>query len=332
MAPKGGSGRDPEKVHRIDRTPEYEEFIKKLTAYHEKRGTNFEPEPRLPVTGGHVNVDLLKLYRAVIERGGYDEVCSKQKAWGQLATDLGMFADDNKNMGQLSFQLKQDFYRYLAAYWVQDQYGKEPPPKEILELKSSATKYGPVLTRTLESFELASGKRPGSDTPVKEDRPAETSTPISGNRASGRLREAPPQRIPFQPETGPSRSTRHSSSQHHASQSHNSHNSHTPHSQHAQFHPPQGQRHDSLHIPPPQQPVFRGASSAYTPPNTENASRLPEVIEPRGPMTVALRPVNTPGNNPAEFAKRLRQLRMAAQGIPEPVPGRAAVPGSKRDR
>ncbi|KAH8666415.1 hypothetical protein BX600DRAFT_380381 [Xylariales sp. PMI_506] len=332
MAPKG-AGRDAEK-HHIDRTPEYEEFIKNLSAFHEARGTNFEPEPRLPVTGGHVNVDLLKLYRAVIERGGYDELCSKQKAWGQLATDLGMFADDNKNMGQLSFQLKQDFYRYLGAYWIKDQHHKEPPPKEILEAVSCATKYGPILTRTVESFTQASGKPLGHETPVKEDRPpASESTPVSGNRASGRLREAPPQRIPFQPETGPSRATRHASAQHHTPQAHTPHQAHISHNQHVQHHTPQRQDHGPpLHVIQAQQAAaMRGASSTYTPPNSENASRLSEAFEPRGPITVPLRPVNTPGNNPVEFAKRQRQLRMAAAGIPEQVPGRIAVPGAGFD-
>jgi chromatin structure-remodeling complex subunit RSC9 len=324
MAPKGG--KDAAKVHHIERTPEYEEFIKKLAAFHEQRGTTFEPEPRLPVSGGHVNVDLLQLYRGVIERGGYDELCSKQKAWGQLATDLGMFADDNKNMGQLSFQLKSDFYRFLGAFWIQDQYGKEPPPKEILETVSCATKFGPILTRTVESFELATGKRLGSETPVKEDKPAE-STPVSGNRASGRLREAPPQRIPFQPETGPSRSTRHSSSQHNVNQSHSSSNSHSVQGQHPQHHAPQ--RYDGSHMVQAPQHALRGASGAYVPPNSEGASRLSEVFDPRGPISVTLRPVHTPGNNPVEYAKRQRQMRMAAAGIPEPKPGRPPVPGGE---
>ncbi|KAH6647959.1 hypothetical protein BKA67DRAFT_629305 [Truncatella angustata] len=323
MAPK--AGKDADKVHQINRTPEYEEFIKKLDAFHAKRGTAFEPEPRLPVSGGHVNVDLLQLYQGVIERGGYDELCSKQKAWGLLATDLGMFADDNKNMGQLSFQLKQDFYRYLGAYWIQDQYGKEPPPKDILEVVSCATKFGPILTRTVESFNLATGKGSGSETPVKEDRPPE-STPVTGNRASGRLREAPPQRIPFQPETGPSRASRHSSSQQSAGQSHTPNNSHTPHNQQ-----PHGQPRFESHIPVPPPPALRGASSSYVPPASENASKLTELFEPRGPISVTLRPVHTPGNNPVEYAKRQRQLRMAAAGIPEPTPGRPPVPGAGSD-
>ncbi|KAI0129566.1 hypothetical protein BJ170DRAFT_700791 [Xylariales sp. AK1849] len=329
MAPKGGSGKDAER-HHINRTAEYEDFIKKLAIFHDKRGTSFEPEPRLPVTGGHVNVDLLQLYQAVIEKGGYDELCSKQKAWGMLATELGMFAEDNKNMGQLSFQLKQDFYRYLGAYWIQDQYGKDPPPKEILEQQSCATKHGPLLTRNLENWQAAI-KRPGEDTPVKEAAPSE-STPVSGNRASGRLREAPPQRIPFQPETGPSRASRHSSSQHNTPQAHPSHNSHTPHNQHLPHHAPL--RHDNsnpLHVIQAQQAALRGASSAYTPPNSETASRLAEAFEPRPPVTVTLRPVNTPGNNPTEFAKRQRQLRLAAAGIPDPQLGKPAIPGAGSD-
>ena len=71
MAPnRGSAAREDLYIHEIDRTPEYEEFIKKLTAFHEERGTAFEPEPRLPTMNGHVNVDLFKLYKAVIEKGG----------------------------------------------------------------------------------------------------------------------------------------------------------------------------------------------------------------------------------------------------------------------
>ncbi|RYP42168.1 hypothetical protein DL768_010390 [Monosporascus sp. mg162] len=257
MPPKGST---PKKeglyIHHIERTQEYDEFIRKLTEFHEKRGTSFEPEPRLPTMHGHVHVDLLRLYKAVIAKGGYDELCKVQKAWGALANELGMYFDDSKGMGQLSFQLKQDFYRYLAAYWIKDQYGKEPPPKEILEAQSCASKHGPVLTRTVESFKLAS-KRPGEETPSKDDRPAETNTPVSGNRASGRLREAPPQRVPFQPETGPSRQSRHTSSQHSTPVSNSVHNSHAQHQQHHQHVPPHHNPNNPLHLIQAQQAALR---------------------------------------------------------------------------
>ncbi|KAI1079982.1 hypothetical protein F5B20DRAFT_147376 [Whalleya microplaca] len=326
MAPNRGSGNKDLYVHEIDRSPAYHEFIQKLTAFHEKRGTSFEPEPRLPTMHGHVNVDLLKLYNAVIAKGGYDELNKVQKAWGALAAELGIHSVDSKGTGQLSFQLKQDFYRYLAAYWIQDQYGKEPPPKEILEQQSCASKHGPVLTRTADNFK-ASAKRPGEETPTRDERPGE-STPVSGSRASGRLREAPPQRVPFQPETGPSRQTRHASSQHSTPSANPTHNSHPPHTQHNQHLPQHHNSNNPLHVIQAQQAALRGASSSFVPTNPETASRLGEPFEPRPPISVPLRPVNTPGNNPVEFAKRQRQLRLQASGAPDvPTPHRPAIPG-----
>ncbi|KAI1498797.1 hypothetical protein F5X99DRAFT_311401 [Biscogniauxia marginata] len=326
MAPNRGPGNKDVYIHEINRTPEYEEFIQKLTAFHTQRGTPFEPEPRLPTMHGHVNVDLLQLYKAVIEKGGYDELNKVQKAWGVLAGELGMHYVDSKGMGQMSFQLKQDFYRFLAAYWIKDQYGKEPPPKEILEQQSCASKHGPVLTRTMENFKIAA-KRPGEETPTRDDRQSE-GTPTSTNRASGRLREAPPQRVPFQPETGPSRQTRHASSHHNTPSSSTAHNPHPSHAQHNHHLTPHHNSTNPLHIVQAQQAAVRGPSSSFIPTNPDTASRLGDVFEPRPPISVALRPVNTPGNNPVEFAKRQRQLR----GLPDSqVPGRPIMPGAGFD-
>ncbi|KAI1815925.1 hypothetical protein GGS20DRAFT_540734 [Poronia punctata] len=325
-----GPGGKEVQVHEIERTPEYNEFIQKLTAFHEKRGTTFEPEPRLPTMHGHVNVDLYRLYKKVIEKGGYDELNKVQKAWGALAGELGMYYSDNKGMGQLSFQLKQDFYRYLAAYWIKDQYGREPPPKEILEQQSCASKHGPVLTRTVENFKL-SARRLGEETPTRDDRPAE-STPTSANRASGRLREAPPQRVPFQPDTGPSRQPRSTPSHHntptsnatsntyHNTHSTNNNNHHQTQQQSQQHLPQQHNPNNPLHVIQAQQAALRGASSSFTPGNVETASRLTEPFEPRPPITVPLRPVITPGNNQAEFAKRQRMKQQAAgPGSAQPI-------------
>ncbi|KAI1353815.1 arid/bright DNA binding domain-containing protein [Xylaria sp. FL0043] len=320
MAPARGPGGKEVYVHEIDRTEEYNKFIQDLTNFHEKRGTAFEPEPRLPTMHGHVNVDLFKLYKAVVDKGGYDELNKVQKAWGALAGELGMYYADNKGMGQLSFQLKQDFYRYLAAYWIQDKYGREPPPKEILEQQSCASKHGPVLTRTMENFKLS--MRRAEETPTRDERPPE-STPTSANRSSGRLREAPPQRVPFQPDTGPSRQTRNVSSHHNTPNSNatqnNYHGNQTPQNQHHL--PQQHNPNNPLHVIQAQQAALRGASSSFTPGNSETASRLADPFEPRPPITVPLRPVNTPGNNPVEFAKRQRLLKAQAAG-----PGNAQAP------
>ncbi|KAI2633454.1 hypothetical protein GGS21DRAFT_135787 [Xylaria nigripes] len=329
MGPVRGPGVKEGDRHDIDRTPEYNEFIQKLTAFHEKRGSTFEPEPKLPTMHGHVKVDLLRLYKAVIEKGGYDEMNKVQKAWGVLAGELGMYYADNKGMGQLSFQLKQDFYRYLAAYWIQDQYGREPPPKEILEQQSCASKHGPVLTRTVENFKLSS-RRMGEETPTRDERPAE-STPTSANRASGRLREAPPQRVPFQPDTAPSRQSRSVSSHHNShNSSHTTQNSyHATQAQQNHHHVPhQHNPNNPLHVIQAQQAALRGASSSFTPVNPETASRLGDPFEPRPPVSVPLRPVNTPGNNPVEFAKRQKLLKMqsAGPGKVPPAQQRPALP------
>ncbi|KAI0201544.1 hypothetical protein F4808DRAFT_103882 [Astrocystis sublimbata] len=313
MARARGPGGIEVNVHEINRSPEYNDFIQKLTAFHEERGTAFEPEPRLPTMHGHVNVDLLQLYNAVINKGGYDELNKIQKAWGQLAGELGMYYADNKGMGQLSFQLKQDFYRYLSAYWIKDRYNRDPPPKEILEAQSCASKHGPVLTRTMENFKL-SNRRSGEETPTREERPTE-STPTSANRASGRLREAPPQRVPFQPDTGPSRQTRNAS--HHNTPAPNtaSNNYLGNQSQHNHHHLPQQHNpNNPLHVIQAQQAALRGASSHFTPTNSELASRLSDSFEPRTPFSVPLRPVHTPGNNPVEFAKRQRFLKAQTPG------------------
>jgi len=319
MGTRSSGKKDELHIHEIERTPEYEDFIQKLSAFHEKRGTAFEPEPRLPTMHGHVHVDLLQLYRAVIDKGGYDEISKIQKAWGQLANELGMHFDDNKGMGQLSFQLKQDFYRYLAAYWLQDQHGIDPPPKEILEQVSCASKYGPVLTRSLETFKHHARSSEETPTKEKEERPAE-STPLSTNRASGRLREAPAQRVPFQPETGPTRPPRQSSSSSSTSasvqQNHGVNVSHSQGSHHSSTNP--------LHIVQQQQAALRAASAHYVPPQSETASRLSEAFEPRMPITVPLRPVATPSTNPAEFARRNQHLQRLRD---IPLLAKAQIPG-----
>lgn len=54
----------------IERTAEYEGFIQDLIEFHDKRGTDVNIEPDL----GRKRLDLLKLYKNIIELGGYDKV------------------------------------------------------------------------------------------------------------------------------------------------------------------------------------------------------------------------------------------------------------------
>ena len=122
---------------------EYSDFIAKLAAYHQERGTQFETQPRV----GSKHVNLLQLYKAVVARGGYDKVSEEKLAWRKVTSDLGF---GSNNLPAAAFQLKTHYYKFLAAYEIKHLHGKEPPPKEILEDVSA--KGGDLLNRTVENY------------------------------------------------------------------------------------------------------------------------------------------------------------------------------------
>ena len=289
----------------ISYTPEYNEFIAKLTVYHEKRGTHFDPEPRV----GSRHVDLLHLFNTVVQRGGYDKVSDEKLAWRKLGQDFNL---GTSNLPALAFSLKSTYYKYLAAYEISTIHGQEPPPREILE--ETTAKGGGLLSRTLENYRPSARRETGAlgndhsdasgddGTPAR-DRHGSEETPGSGGRGTRGLRQAPPQRVLFQPDTQPSRQSRVSTTSH----------------------PPTPQHHQQQ-----QQP--RGASTSYNPSsNMENMSLAVTNYEPRPQMPLTLRPVITPGNNPVEYARRQRALRDAAANASRqtaPAP-RLMLPGCK---
>lgn len=64
----------------ITYSPEYKQFIQKLVAFHEARGTKLETEPRITTK----SIDLLALYNTVTARGGYDKVSDEKLAWRKV--------------------------------------------------------------------------------------------------------------------------------------------------------------------------------------------------------------------------------------------------------
>lgn len=124
-----------------DQPEKYAEFIAKLADYHEQRGTPFDPQPRVESK----SVDLQKLYKAVIARGGCDKVSDEKLGWRQLAKDLKF---EPNNLLAAAFQLKNVYYQFLAAYEIKN--AREPPPKEIEE--DVSVRGGGLLTRTIENF------------------------------------------------------------------------------------------------------------------------------------------------------------------------------------
>ncbi|CAK7567801.1 MAG: hypothetical protein SEPTF4163_005770 [Sporothrix epigloea] len=319
----------PQQGHTIDHTPEYIEFINTLREYHAKRGTNFEPEPKV----GQTPIDLLKLYKAVVEHGGYDKISEEKLAWRNMVNFLEVFSN---NEASAAYSLKVAYYKNLAAYEISTVYKQEPPPPEILEHISA--KGGGLLTRTLENFGgHRISMRPSSSfdspmggtgvtvdqmaTPAHQDHaPPADGTPISG-RASRGLREAPPQRVIFQPDTVSTRQPRNTSAsgQHAASGSGaNSHLGHLPGTSMGASHQP----FSTHHLPPKHQiqqqqqhPHQRNASMEYNPPNTDHFSSVVQNYEPRGLVPIVLQLAEAPANAPNKYFQLQRLQRLKASGI-----------------
>ncbi|KAI9844638.1 MAG: Chromatin structure-remodeling complex protein rsc9 [Sclerophora amabilis] len=265
----------------IERTEEYTQFMADLAAYHEKRGTTLEPEPRV----GTKHVDFLRLYKVVTGRGGYDVVCSEKLQWRKIGQDFSL---GTANLAAQAFNLKSAYYRNLAAYEISNFHGREPPPREILE--DISARGSDILHRTVENFKphgireqsnLVNGD--GSDGSEDEqqntpkDEKVDTDDPGSGGRVTRGLRQAPPQRVLFQPDVSSSRQIRHTS---------------------ASVNSPQ----------PPAHTNFYGNVS-----NSNNSSFGPGRYEPRTHMPLTLRPVVTPSNNYGLFKERQRLLREAKE-------------------
>lgn len=296
-----------------------QQFLATLRSYHEKRGTNFDPSPRV----GTRNINLLKLFNIVVKRGGYDVVSDEKLLWRKLCNEFDV---GSANAPALAFQLKTIYYKFLSAYEISTVHKREPPPPEILEYTTA--KGSGLLTRTVDNYRPSARRETtnlGNDseasgddgTPMRERNGSEEA-PGSGSRTRG-LRQAPPQRVLFQPETQTSRQHRNTSTP-----------SHQPSNQHHNQLQPQHQHHQAQHQQQHRQHTPHGASTFYTPSsNVEHMSMAVTNYEPRPQMPLTLRPVITPGNNPAEFARRQRaQAQNSTNSKPASSMQRLMLPGS----
>lgn len=265
--------------------------MSRLRDYHLKRGTTLDPEPKV----GAIHLDLFKVFTHIVANGGYDKVSEEKLAWRRMAAELGLYSN---NEASTAFALKEKFYKNLAAFEISTVHGKEPPPKDILE--DVTAKGASLLTRTRENFR---GKREsnigatdsaasGDDgTPVRE-RPVVDAA--ASARASRGLREAPPQRVIFQPDTGPARTTRQTTSQQHA----------PPPSSPAVNATQSPVHHASVpQMPPSAHHSARGPSIVHHPPNLEDGSYFVAQYQPRQTKPLPLRAVATPSTAPNEFQK-----------------------------
>ncbi|PHH62281.1 hypothetical protein CDD81_7269 [Ophiocordyceps australis] len=331
-------------MHTIDRTPQYEEFMTQLRDYHVKRGTTLDPEPKVGMT----HLDLFKVFNHIVANGGYDKVSEEKLAWRRMAAELGIHSN---NEASTAFALKEKFYKNLAAFEISTVHKREPPPKEILE--DVTAKGASLLTRTRENFR---GKREsnmnatdsaasGDDgTPTRERPAAESQT--SSARASRGLREAPPQRVIFQPDTGPGRATRQTNSNASTTAATSATPSQQPPATSQQSsritsappaaHPP---HHNIQHHQQPttMQPMSHGLPNyagrggpaiVHRPINGQNMSPMVLAYQPKHMKPLHARPVGAPGNTPNELQKQRLSHRPAMY---DPASRQPMLPGTGFD-
>ena len=221
-------------------------------------------------------VSLFRLYRLVMEHGGYDILSAERMRWRQLTKQFGF---GNHHEAAMTFQLKTVFYKYLAAYEIATFWGETPPPPEILE--NLTAKGGDLRTRTIQNFPIPGLREPGALGDGADSGDEEQSTPradtmdvdepgSAGRYSTRQLRQDPKKTQLYQPETSSTR-----------------------------------QRYmratSSPQTSPAPAPVQAYHSVSADP---RSGSFNLEKYEPRQPMALTLRPVITPSNNPDLFRQR----------------------------
>ncbi|KAI9659644.1 MAG: Chromatin structure-remodeling complex protein rsc9 [Alyxoria varia] len=307
----------------IEPTDEYNEFIKRLQEFHDKRGTTFEPQPKV----GLHRVDLLALYKRVTRDGGYDKVSDTKSfklAWRKVGQEFRL---SNYNLPTLAFSLKTVYYKYLAAFEIVDIHKKEPPPKEILEDVSA--KGGDLLNRTVENFQKpvsrvqANGVHEespdpeGDETPKKEKEESEDPG-STGGRATRGLRQAPPQRQLFRADvlTKPSKQQGEKTHSPVPVRQGTPNNTQTNHVQ---------PNHTPAATAPA--PIIPTTRTMYGP---EEATSALASYEPKPHLPLTLKPVMTPANNYESFKaeqKRIRDVELAKSGRAPPKDNGMLLPG-----
>ncbi|PSK34285.1 Chromatin structure-remodeling complex subunit rsc9 [Elsinoe australis] len=270
MPPKGVKLARFDRESSIEHTPEYDEFIEKLEEYHKNRGTTFEAEPKV----GSRHLNLLTIYKRIIDEGGYDLVSdTKQRPlmWRKLAEE---FIGKGPHIAAQAFQVKSAYYKNLAAFEISDHWKEDPPPPEILE--ELTAKGGNIRGRTLENFERR-GNRETDKLANGEDGESgdESKSPKADEDAAG-LRQAPPQRVLFQPDINSSRQSRSATAQNAS--------------------------------PSPGVNALNGMSH----PSLYGTNITLANYEPRPQPPLTLKPVTTPANNPEHYSLKRKQLEDAA--------------------
>lgn len=114
----------------IERTSEYIKFMKDLKDFHEKKGTVLQSEPIL----GGKKLDLLRIYKTVMEAGGYEKV-TLNRGWKQVGDPFHFPATCTNS----AYILKSVYTKFLLG-WEEEHYWKRSwnPPPELLSTHQKA--------------------------------------------------------------------------------------------------------------------------------------------------------------------------------------------------
>ncbi|KAI8378227.1 hypothetical protein EDC96DRAFT_493997 [Choanephora cucurbitarum] len=132
----------------IERTAEYDKFIDELKAFHDRKGTILQVEP---VLGGK-KLNLLTIYKTVIDAGGYEKVTSN-RGWKQVGDPFNFPATCTNS----AYILKAVYTKYLLG-WEEEHFWKRPwnPPSDLLVSQQQKTTASPMSYRDNNSVSMTS--------------------------------------------------------------------------------------------------------------------------------------------------------------------------------
>lgn len=147
-------------LYELGSEPERKEFLDDLFTFMQKRGT---PVNRVPIMAKQT-LDLFKLFRLVVEKGGLVEVINK-KIWREIIKGLSLPA----SVTSAAFTLRTQYMKYLYPYECSKK--KLSTPAELQAAidgnrRDSRRSFGSFLSQTVPS----DGGRPYSS-------PSPTTTP-----------------------------------------------------------------------------------------------------------------------------------------------------------
>ncbi|KAF9963822.1 Chromatin structure-remodeling complex protein rsc9 [Mortierella alpina] len=115
----------------IDYTEEYNRFMARLEAFHQKHGTVLNREPVL----GSQRLDLLKVYKLVTAHGGCEKVTA-ERGWKRITLPFN-FPPTCTNS---AYVMKSVYVKNLELFEQEDFFGKEVPVNKFESVESNISR------------------------------------------------------------------------------------------------------------------------------------------------------------------------------------------------